>query len=98
MEIVLLFNVFSIFYRDIFSRILTLTMLLNNVYLLIYFVKSSKKQLMIIVPVITLFCIALGSVNLNNILANDYNGIFENINENIFYFFSDEEWKINYGS
>ena len=88
MEIVLLFNIFSCFYRDIFSRILTLTMLLYNIYFLIYLSKCTKKQLTLIIPIILLFCIALGSVNINNILENDYNNIFENMNENIFYFVS----------
>lgn len=86
-EIVILFNISSIVYRDIFSRILTMTMLIFNVYFLTYFSKTDSKKSLVAMLGLLIFCLALGSVNINNLLYNNYNGIFENLTENVFYYF-----------
>lgn len=85
-EIILLLNLFSIFYKDIFSRVFNITLLCMCIYLLMYF-KKVKTEKIVIVIVLCLFSVGLGSVNVNNILANDFNNIFSNITENIFYYF-----------
>lgn len=85
-EIILLLNLFSIFYKDIFSRVFNITLLCMCIYLLMY-LKKVKTEKIVIVIVLCLFSVGLGSVNVNNILANDFNNIFSNITENIFYYF-----------
>ena len=87
MDIIILFNICSIFYRDIFARVLTFVMLMFNIYFLVYFTKTSKRRYLLVMFILILFCIALGSVNLNNLLHNNYNNILQNLTKNVFYFF-----------
>ncbi len=85
--IVLLFNICSIQYFVIYTRILDLSIILMNLYLLQVLDMVKRKHKIIIIIGLVLFSLALGSVNLNLIQANDFNNIFSNMNENIFYFF-----------
>ena len=85
--IVLLFNICSIQYFVIYTRILDLSIILMNLYLLQVLDMIKRKHKIIIIIGLVLFSLALGSVNLNLIQANDFNNIFSNMNENIFYFF-----------
>lgn len=85
-EIVILLNLSSFMYRDIFSRVLNLTIVLYNIYLLYYIHKNRKKDLPLVILFITLLCIGLGSVNINSLSNNNLQNIKkENINKNILY-------------
>ena len=86
-EIVLLLNIFSIPYRSIFARILNLTILCINIYLLSYLKNTKNRHLIIILLALFMFCVVLGSVNFNNIISNDFNNIFSNLLNNITYYF-----------
>lgn len=85
-EIILLFNLCSIPYRAIFTRVLNISILSMTVFLLIYFEKIKSKNTLFILIGLLLFSIVFGSVNLNNILGNDYNGIFQNFLHSIIYY------------
>lgn len=87
MEIVMLFNLFSILYRDIFSRTFNISLLSMCLYLLVYIDRIKTKKSIFIIIGLIFFSIALGSVNLNNILVNNYNDIFSNITQNVFFYF-----------
>ena len=76
MECIFLLNLSSILYRDIFTRIFNISILMMMIFLLTYFEKVKTKNAKIIFIGVALFAIAFGSVNLNNIIANDYSGIF----------------------
>lgn len=85
--LILSFNVFSIFYRDIFSRILNLSLLCFCIFLYIILNKCSKKNLVIILVILLIFILLFGSIMLNVFSRYNFNGIFNNLNENIFYYF-----------
>lgn len=85
-EMILLFNICSAPYRAIFTRILNISILAMTIFLMIYFEKVKSKNALIIFIGLVLFSVALGSVNLNNIIANDYNGIFQNFAHSIIYY------------
>lgn len=86
-EIILLFNIFSIPYRSIFSRLFNISLLSMNLYLLVYLQKIKRNQLLVILFIIMIFAFIFGRVNLNIILDNDFNGIFSDITQNISYYF-----------
>ena len=84
--IVLLFNICSVQYFDIYTRIFDFSIVLMNLYLLQILDIVKRKYKIIIIIGLVLFSLLLGSVNLNLIQANDFNNIFSNMNQNIFYF------------
>lgn len=87
--IVLLFNICSVQYFVIYTRILDFSIVLMNLYLLQVLDIVKRKYKIIIIIGLLLFSLLLGSVNLNLIRGNDFNNIFSNLNENIFYFLRD---------
>ncbi len=85
-EMILLLNIFSIFYKDIFLRIFNISILSMLIYIIIY-LKNSNKENIILILILCIFSVLIGSVNLNILLANNFGDVFTNITENLFYYF-----------
>lgn len=85
-EIILLINSASIFYRDIFTRFLNLTILCMIIYFSTYLSKSKMKSVIIVLFILLIICICLGSVSINIFINNDFSNIFSNIFKNFNYF------------
>lgn len=87
-ELILLFNVFSPLYRDIFSRILNISILCMCLYIMSLISITNSKKLPIILIFILLFSVILGSVSFNIFRNNDFNNIFSNLFNNFNYYIS----------
>lgn len=85
--LIILFNISSIQYYDICLRFSTFAMTLMNIYLLKVLSYNIKKYNYIILGVMLAFSIAFGSVNYNSIASGDFNNIWNNLYQNLFYFF-----------
>lgn len=85
--LIILFNISSIQYYDICLRFSTFAMILMNIYLLKVLSYNIKKYNYIIFGVMLAFSIAFGSVNYNSIASGDFNNIWNNLYQNLFYFF-----------
>lgn len=77
---------FSIFYSVIFTRILNFTILSMNLFLQVCLSEEKKFLKYVIMLILIVFSILLVHVTLNNILFNNFNNIFSNLNKNIFYY------------
>lgn len=86
MEFILLFNIFSIPYSVIFTRIFNLTILCMCILIPIYLSKNPKKSKYIIISILIVFSTLSGSVTFNIISTNNFNNIFNKLHKSIFYY------------
>lgn len=84
--LIILFNIFSVQYYDICARFSSFAMVLMNIYFLKVFSFDIKKYNYIIIIAMLAFSIAFGSVNYNRIASSDFNNIWNNLYQNVFYF------------
>lgn len=84
--IILLFTLASWRYFDIFMRFTNLNILLMNIYILWYLNRNEKVGNTFVILVIFLFIVVLIPTNVHVIQANNFNDIFRNLDNNIFYF------------
>lgn len=87
LEIMLVFNIASVQYSTIFIRFSFLIIILMNIYLLQILDNNKKNIKKIIIVMMILFSIVFTSVNINILKTEDFNNIFSNMFDNLFYYF-----------
>jgi len=86
-KIVLLFNLCSLFYRDIFSRVFNLSLLCMCLYFSVYLSKMKMQRNVFVLLLLIFVSLAFASVSFNIFKTYDFNNIFRHLFENLMYYF-----------
>lgn len=89
-ELILFLNLFSLLYRDIFSRIFNISILCMSIIILTLLNKKIGKEKIIITILLSVVSLVLGNTSYNTFKNQNFNNIFNNYNRDFKYFINDK--------